>query len=81
MRQPPTFDELHTARPYSEWHEDMGAVLWHHMPIESPPYCGDPLVSDWPYDEEDIPYLWWSPLPDGNLIQDRWTIAQKGPIG
>lgn len=31
------------ARPLSEWHEDMGAVLWWRFPIEEPPYVGSPL--------------------------------------
>jgi hypothetical protein len=30
------------ARPLSEWHEDMGAVLWWRFPIVEPPYCGTP---------------------------------------
>lgn len=79
MRQPPTFDELHTARPYSEWHEDFGPVLWHLMPIHEPPHCGTPDGSEWPYCVEDETRLWWTPLPDCNLIQERWTIARKEP--
>lgn len=31
------------ARPISEWHEDMGDVLWWSFPIEEPPYVGSPL--------------------------------------
>ena len=77
----PTFEELHTPRPYNGWHEDKGAMLWHHMPIESPPWCGTPNDSDWYFGVGDEGYLWWTPLPDCNLIQERWTIAQKGPIG
>lgn len=30
------------ARPASEYHEDMGAVLWWKFPIVEPPYFGDP---------------------------------------
>jgi hypothetical protein len=30
------------ARPISEYHEDMGAVLWWKFPIEEPPYVGTP---------------------------------------
>jgi hypothetical protein len=33
-------DEL---RPLSEWHEDIGAVLWWVLPISEPPYVGSPL--------------------------------------
>lgn len=72
MKQPPTFEELHTPQPFSEWHEDYGAVMWHHMPIDSPPHCGCPLSSDWPWEEEDEPHLWWTPLPDCNQIHDNW---------
>jgi hypothetical protein len=31
---------LHTLRPLSEYHEDYGCVLWHHYPIQEPPYVG-----------------------------------------
>lgn len=36
--------ELHkpVARPYDEWHEDIGPVLWWKFPIEEPPYVGTP---------------------------------------
>jgi hypothetical protein len=40
-------DTLH-ARPLSEWHEDLGDVLWWVWPVEESPYCGTPLSSDWP---------------------------------
>lgn len=29
-------------RPASEYHEDMGPVLWWAFPIKEPPYCGMP---------------------------------------
>lgn len=31
------------ARPKSDWHEDVGPVLWWKFPIVEPPYCGTPL--------------------------------------
>lgn len=31
------------ARPLSEYHEDMGPVLWWRFPIDEPPYVGSPL--------------------------------------
>jgi len=31
------------ARPISEYHEDMGNVLWWKFPIDEPPYVGSPL--------------------------------------
>lgn len=30
------------ARPISEYHEDMGDVLWWKFPIDEPPYLGSP---------------------------------------
>lgn len=35
------------ARPISEWHEDMGPVLWWKFPVDEPPYCGTPLDAGW----------------------------------
>ena len=35
------------ARPRAEWHEDMGDVLWWRLPVDEPPYCGQPGDSDW----------------------------------
>lgn len=32
-----------TARPESEWHEDMGDVMWWCFPVEEAPYVGSPL--------------------------------------
>lgn len=37
-----------TPRPESEWHEDVGPVLWWRFPVSEPPYAGTPLDSDWP---------------------------------
>lgn len=54
--------ELHTLRPASEWHEDYGTVLWHHLPIQEPPHVGTPLDSDWDYYDEGY-YTHWSPIP------------------
>jgi hypothetical protein len=34
--------ELMTPRPISEYHEDMGSVLWWKFPIDGPPYVGTP---------------------------------------
>ena len=30
------------AHPISEYHEDMGPVLWWKFPIDEPPYLGGP---------------------------------------
>ena len=37
-----------TPRPLSEWHEDIGPVLWWAFPVDEEPYCGSPLNADWP---------------------------------
>lgn len=43
--------QKHTKlHPISEWHEDMGDCIWWRMPIEEPPYCGNPLDSEWTED-------------------------------
>ena len=34
---------LEEARPFSEWHEDLGDVLWWKLPLAGAPYCGSPL--------------------------------------
>lgn len=38
-----TDDSLHTPRPYCDWHEDHGQVLWWLIPISEAPYVGSPL--------------------------------------
>lgn len=35
--------DLHRPRPYCDWHEDRGDVLWWRMPISEAPYLGSPL--------------------------------------
>jgi hypothetical protein len=45
-------------RPASEYHEDMGTVLWWHLPVEEPPTV-DRLLED----ENDVRYYThWTPL-------------------
>ena len=41
-------DDAPVARPFAEWHEDHGSVLWWKFPVEEPPYVGSPLDADWP---------------------------------
>jgi hypothetical protein len=41
-------EEAERAQPESEWHEDVGPVLWWAFPVQEPPYVGTPLDSDWP---------------------------------
>ncbi len=48
LEHPPEIIAARTLRPLAEFHEDMGAVLWHTLPIVEPPWCGQPDDSDWP---------------------------------
>lgn len=53
-------------RPESEYHEDMGPVLWWGLPIKEPPYVGTPL--DWEFLPEC--YTHFSTLPVPELPQE-----------
>lgn len=35
--------DLERARPYCDWHEDIGDVLWWEIPVKQAPYVGSPL--------------------------------------
>ncbi|UZW54015.1 hypothetical protein NUH86_10760 [Sphingobium sp. JS3065] len=35
--------DTYKPRPFHEWHEEDGPVLWWLWPIEQPPYVGSPL--------------------------------------
>ena len=61
------------ARPLAEWHEDMGAVLWWLLPVDDPPYCGQPGDSDWPgY------HTHWTPIVvPSNVAQGDFKAAIK----
>ena len=83
--------ELYRPRPFSEWLEDHGNVLWWRLPISEPPYVGTPNdlgrtevhevtdtlsirvqgVNAWPFAVEHLRYLWWTPLPDAQRIEDQ----------
>lgn len=65
------WNKLHTLRPLDDWHEDDGPVLWHNLPISEPPYCGTPLDCDF----NDELYTHWSPMPNANVMQDRFDTA------
>lgn len=41
-------EQYQTMHTLEDWHEDYGDALWWTLPIEEPPYCGNPLCSDWP---------------------------------
>lgn len=89
-----TDDDLHRPRPYCDWHEDHGDVLWWRIPICEAPYVGSPLdigrtmqveiyigveqfefptqqTGGWPFSDDDLPSLWWTPLPDAKRIEDQ----------
>lgn len=36
-------DDLHRPRPFCDWHEERGDVLWWRIPICEAPYVGSPL--------------------------------------
>ena len=92
--RPPSVSEREAAErlhPYADWHEDDGPVLWYAVPVEEPPYCGEPLCSDWPKEWDatcdtvtgafiDGPYagkiLKWQRLPE--LPPDAAAGAREG---
>lgn len=59
-------------RPESEWHEDMGDVLWFHFPVQEPPWVGTPLTNTWIEDW----YTHFIPLPNFNEIHDAIAAAR-----
>lgn len=46
VRQLGKLEDANTPRPIEEWHEDYGDCLFWKFPIEEPPYCGNPLDSN-----------------------------------
>lgn len=69
-------DQLHTPRPFDDWHEDIGNVLWWSFPISEPPFSGDPHDSDFPFEHDD-PSVGWVPLPNCDKIQEQWDAIEK----
>lgn len=57
---------LRTARSQSEWHEDIGNVLWWRWPVCEPPFCGCQWDSDWPFEDDEE--VRWTPIvePDSD---------------
>ena len=41
-------EDMTNLIPYNEWGEEDGDCLWWDLPIEEPPYCGNPLDCDFP---------------------------------
>ena len=59
--------KLFTLCPRSEYHEDLGTVLWWHLPVEEPPEVGrfpDELPEGYPEDW----HTHFSPLPDPHMM-------------
>lgn len=52
-----TLNSGEMARPFDQWTEADGPVLWWTSPITEPPYVGTPLDTDWPYY-----HTHWTPL-------------------
>lgn len=65
--------DLHRPRPFCDWHEDHGDVLWWRIPISEPPHVGTPLDTAWPRWRgwSDDREFWWTPLPDAKRIEDQ----------
>lgn len=55
-----------TPRAPIDWHEDYGNALWWDANDGAPPYSGNPLDDDFPFDMS-YPGLWWTPLPPVDL--------------
>lgn len=56
------------ARPISEYHEDMGPVVWWLFPVNEPAWIGAPTDSDWPgYHSH------WTPHPSIPAPEDVTT--------
>jgi len=65
------------ARPYNEWHEDIGNVLWWRFPIEEPPYAGTPLDDAW----TDKYYTHFSLIPIPTPPEQPIGDMEKGDEG
>ncbi|USN15458.1 hypothetical protein KIKIMORA_03160 [Brevundimonas phage vB_BpoS-Kikimora] len=81
-----------TARHISEWHEDMGDVLWWTCPVTEAPYVGTPLdlgrgyvlsIGDF---EQDINlggwpgyHEWWTPLPTPPFVFETQSPRDPEP--
>ncbi len=40
-------NHMMSLMPADEWDEDMGDVLWFHLPLQEAPYVGSPLDETW----------------------------------
>lgn len=63
--------KMHRPLPLDDWHEDLGDVLWHALPIEEAPYCGTPTDSGFPNGATH-----WTPLPNC-----QWIMEEAAAMG
>jgi len=77
-------EALMTLRPAAEWHEDYGACIWYHLPLQEPPYIGTP--EEWNRDGSptacaaQIASGWlthFSRLPDARLLTISDGVANE----
>lgn len=61
-RQKQIVSQYEIPRPMEEWGEDYGDCLWWKFPIEEPPYCGNPLDSEWEEHDYDNYYTHFTRL-------------------
>jgi hypothetical protein len=76
---------LYVLRSAEEWHEDVGTVLWWHLPIQEAPYVGGGLgmreqdqygdPTDCAQLQEDGWLTHWSPLPNIPELKDQKETA------
>lgn len=82
-------DGQREARPFNEWHEDHGDVLWWHFPIVESPYVGSPLdlgramkvVVQIGFEEHDLPITntgGW-PFSEDDEARLFWTPLPAAP--
>ena len=66
-------------RPFAEWHEEDGAVLWFTLPIQEPPWCGTPNDDDWPWVWTKKEDTCWCLLPSFFIDDDAAKFLSKEP--
>ena len=66
-------------RPFAEWHEEDGAVLWFTLPIQLPPWCGTPNDDDWPWVWTKKEDTCWCLLPSFFIDDDAAKFLSKEP--
>ena len=67
------------TRPGSEWGDDDGCVLWFDLPIEEPPYCGEPGDEGFPWVSTPIEDLHWCPLPEAVFMVAGDPLRNHAP--